>query len=223
MVMTGAAEPRISLAGSGALLLDAAAERFSPAVQERVWAVAAAMRSAAGVREVVPGMNNLLVVFDALAAAPQHVRESLRATWRDVEPGEVSGKTVEIPVVYGGPRGEDLRDWAAHCGLAVTEAVQRHAAATYSVAAIGAMPGFPYLSGLDPALARPRRASPRASIPEGAVIVGGAQTGVMPQAAPSGWHVLGQTDVKLFDPLSDSPTLLLPGDVVRFVVAGIAE
>ncbi len=222
-MMTGAVAPTISLAGSGALLLDAAGEHFSPEVQGRIWAVALAIGAAEGVREVVPGMNNLLVVFDALAVAPRHVRETLRMAWRDIEPRTVSGKTVEIPVIYGGARGEDLRDWAAHCGLPVLEAVQRHAAVTYSVAAIGAMPGFPYLSGLDPSLARPRRASPRASIPEGAVIIGGAQAGVMPQTAPSGWHVLGQTHVKLFDPRSDQPTLLQPGDAVRFVVVDVEE
>ena len=219
--MAGDTEPRISLAGSGALLLDAAAGRFSPAVQLRVWAVAATLRRVEGVRDAVPGMNNLLVAFDALAITSIEMRETLRTLWHGAEPGEVSGKTVEIPVIYGGSRGEDLQDWANHCGLSVDEAVRRHAAAHYSVAAIGAMPGFPYLSGLDPALAKPRRAWPRALVVEGAVVIGGPQTGIMPQSAPSGWHILGQTEVKLFDSLADSPALLQPGDIVRFVVAGI--
>ena len=126
-----------------------------------------------------------------------------------------------MPVVYGGAVGEDLVGWAEHCGLAIEEAVRRHAAGVYSVAAIGAMPGFPYLSGLDPALARPRRSTPRSVVPVGAVIIGGAQAGVMPQTAPSGWHILGTTDVRLFDPAAEPPSLLQPGDTVRFVIAGI--
>ena len=219
--MASGAEPKIDLAGSSALLLDAAEGRFSPDVQRRVWALAAAAKRLGCVRDAVPGMNNLLVAFDPLAMAPEDLRGHLRRMWRDVEPGAVVGKTVEILVHYGGPNGEDLLEWADHCGLPVAEAVRRHAAADYSVAAIGAMPGFPYLSGLDPALGRPRRASPRASIPEGAVIIGGSQAGIMPQPGPSGWHVLGVTAVKLFDPFAEPPALLQPGDIVRFVVAGI--
>ncbi len=219
--MASHAEPKIDLAGSGGLLLDAAEGRFSPDVQRRVWALAAAARRLEGVRDAVPGMNNLLVAFDALAMDHEDLRGNLRQMWRDVEPGAVAGKIVEIPVHYGGPNGEDLLEWADHCGLPVAEAVRRHAAADYSVAAIGAMPGFPYLSGLDPALARPRRTSPRASIPEGAVIIGGPQTGIMPQPGPSGWHVLGLTSVKLFDPCANPPALLQPGDIVRFAVARI--
>lgn len=219
--MAGDAEPKISPAGSGALLLDAARDHFSPDVQQRVWAVAAAVRRLENVRDAVPGMNNLLVAFDALAVAPHDMRRTLREMWRDVEPSAVAGKTVEIPVSYGGPRGEDLRLWADHCRLPVDEAVRRHATADYCVAAVGAMPGFPYLSGLDPALAMPRRASPRALVAEGAVIVGGSQAGIMPQSAPSGWHILGWTEIRLFDPLAAPPGLLQPGDIVRFLVAGI--
>ena len=83
------------------------------------------------------------------------------------------------------------------------------------------MPGFPYLSGLDPRLACPRRASPRLRVVEGAVIIGGAQAGIMPQTAPSGWHIIGHAELRLFDPLADPPTLFRPGDTVRFAVSDI--
>ena len=84
------------------------------------------------------------------------------------------------------------------------------------------MPGFVYLSGLDPSLARPRRASPRAHVPEGAVMIGGAQAGIMPCTAPSGWHILGMTDVKLFDAYRAEPAAFRPGDRIRFVAASPA-
>ena len=105
----------------------------------------------------------------------------------------------------------------------MAEAVRRHAAGTYLVGAIGAMPGFPYLSGLDPSLARGRRASPRPQVPEGSVIIGGGQAAIMPQTAPSGWHVIGHASLRLFDPRQRPPALLQPGDEVRFVVAEIAS
>ena len=85
------------------------------------------------------------------------------------------------------------------------------------------MPGFVYLSGLDPFLATPRRSSPRMSVPEGSVIIGGSQAGIMPITAPSGWHILGHTDLKLFDPKQDPPTAFKPGDRIRFVAERIIE
>lgn len=215
--------PRISLAGSGALLIDGAQGSFDEAVQELVWAVAKAARSLEGVRETVPGMNNLLVLFDPLATDASSIGEQLKSLWACTDTHAVAGTLHTIPVSYGGPRGEDLVGWAAHCGFSLDEIVSRHAAAIYTVAAIGAMPGFPYLSGLDPRLAWPRRNSPRLKVAKGAVIIGGAQAGIMPMTAPSGWHVIGHTDARLFDAQAQSPVLLRPGDKIRFQIVGVEK
>lgn len=212
---------RISLAGSGALLLDGAQGAFDDITQELVWAVADAALKLDGVRETVPGMNNLLVLFDPLATNAQSIGEQLRSLWAGTDARVIAGTPHTIPVRYGGARGEDIAGWAAHCGMSVEDAVERHAAGSYTVAAIGAMPGFPYLSGLDPLLAWPRRGSPRLRVVEGAVIIGGTQAGIMPMTAPSGWHIIGHTDVKLFNAEADAPVLLRPGDKIRFQIAGI--
>jgi allophanate hydrolase subunit 1 len=45
----------------------------------------------------------------------------------------------------------------------------------------------------------------------------GAQTGIYPSAAPGGWQLIGQTDVRLFDPAREAPFLLAPGDRVQLV------
>jgi KipI family sensor histidine kinase inhibitor len=221
--MTIGPAPRISLAGSGALLLDGAQPSFDDAVQELVWAVAEAARGLDGVRETVPGMNNLLVLFDPLVTDASRVGEQLQSLWAGTDPKTATGTLHRIPVHYGGSSGEDLAGWAAHCGLSLEETVNRHAGATYSVAAIGAMPGFPYLSGLDPRLTWPRRKNPRLKVAEGAVIIGGAQAGIMPMTAPSGWHIIGHTDVRLFDIEAQSPVLLRPGDKIQFEITGIEQ
>ncbi|MDX3926561.1 MAG: 5-oxoprolinase subunit PxpB [Shinella sp.] len=208
--------PQISTEGAGALLLDAAEATFSAAVQERVWAVAAAMRSLEGVQQTVPGMNNLMVVFDPLAAAPETMRQALASCWRQTVPGATGGREFEIPVRYGGMEGEDLEVLARHADLTVQEVVALHTGASYSVAAVGAMPGFVYLSGLDPRLAMPRRAVPRMRVGIGSVIIGGSQAGIMPVTAPSGWHIIGRTDVVLFDAFREPPAAFRPGDHIRF-------
>ncbi len=65
---------------------------------------------------------------------------------------------------------------------------------------IGFAPGFPYLLGLDPALALPRLATPRTQVAAGSVGIGGAQTGIYPRESPGGWRLIGRTPLVLFDP-----------------------
>ena len=81
---------------------------------------------------------------------------------------------------------------------------------------MGFLPGFPYLGNLDERLHTPRRKEPRTGIPAGSVGIGGAQTGVYPLTSPGGWHILGLTPVKLYDPGADDPVLLHSGDMIRF-------
>jgi inhibitor of KinA len=131
----------------------------------------------------------------------------------------IAGRSVEIPVRYGGEDGPDLAALATHAGLGEDEVVARHCAVEYRVAMLGFSPGFPYLLGLDPRLAMPRLDTPRTRVPAGSVGIGGAQTGIYPQAGPGGWRIIGRTTLALFDPLHDPPTLLAPGDRVRFIAA----
>jgi KipI family sensor histidine kinase inhibitor len=125
----------------------------------------------------------------------------------------------EIPVRYD---GEDLAELAARCELSVAEVVERHATPVYDVALLGFAPGFPYLDGLDPRLHAPRRANPRPRVPVGSVAIGGSHTGIYSIESPGGWHLIGRTDVRLFDPARREPDdeamfLLRAGDQVKFV------
>jgi inhibitor of KinA len=132
---------------------------------------------------------------------------------------ETADRLIEIPVQYGNDDGPDLAALATHAGLGEDEVIARHCAVEYRVAMLGFSPGFPYLLGLDPRLAMARLDTPRTRVPAGSVGIGGAQTGIYPQAGPGGWRIIGRTTLTLFDPLHDPPTLLAPGDRVRFVAA----
>ncbi len=96
------------------------------------------------------------------------------------------------------------------------EFVARHTAVTYRVAMIGFMPGFAYLSGLDPRLEAPRRTTPRQNAPPGTVSIGGAQTAVQSVPGPSGWHWIGRTPLEVFRSDREPMCLLEAGDVVEF-------
>ena len=184
-----------------------------------VHAIAARIRAAAPawLRDLVPAYTSLGVFFDSSIDADS-ARAWLSAQCRaDIDTTASPSRIVEIPVCYGGVHGEDLDAAATELGIAPSELIARHAEAIYTVAMIGFAPGFPYLSGLDPTLALPRLATPRTHVPAGSVAIGGAQTRIYPRERPRGWRLLGRTPLRLFDAQRDPPSLLAPGDRVRFV------
>lgn len=124
---------------------------------------------------------------------------------------------VEIPVCYGGEYGPDLLEVAQHCSLTPEEVIARHTAPTYRIYMLGFTPGFPYLGGMDPSIAAPRRKEPRIHIPAGSVGIAGEQTGVYPIVSPGGWQLIGRTPLRLFDPQKEQPILLSAGAGIRFV------
>ncbi|WP_323119583.1 5-oxoprolinase subunit PxpB [Burkholderia alba] len=212
--------PRLYPLGDSALVCEAP----PPATldcQRRIWAVATAARHWPHVVDIVPGMNNLTIVFDPLATAAATLLPMLQAAWDAADGVAESGREIDIPVEYGGASGPDLDAVAAHTGLSVDEVVRRHAGGRYVVFFLGFQPGFSYMGGLDAALHTPRRAAPRLEVPAGSVGIGGEQTGIYPAAAPGGWQLIGRTRLALFDPAQTPPTLLQPGDRVRFTVAGV--
>ncbi len=159
--------------------------------------------------------------MDPLEADRGALTDRLRAAWDAASAAPAAGREVEIPVQYGGEFGPDLDVVAKHTGLPAEEVVRRHAAGDYVVFFLGFQPGFAYMGGLEEKLHAPRRAEPRLEVPVGSVGIGGAQTGIYPATSPGGWQLIGRTDVPLFDPTRTPPTLLQPGDRVRFIVAGM--
>jgi len=198
----------------GALLVE-----FPDAPEEQANSAAAAMaRELAanrppGVHDAVPGARTLLVLFDP------GTLERTRLSERITEPTRVApvpGRTVTMPVSYGGARGPDLDELARSAGMSPDEFARLHRSALYRVAFIGFAPGFPYLTGLPEPLHAPRLASPRPRVPSGSLGIGGKYTGVYPSSTPGGWRLIGNAPFRLFSPAANPPATLAPGDRVRF-------
>lgn len=139
-----------------------------------------------------------------------------RVSRADVTFAPGMGRTVEVPVCYGGEFGPDIEEVAASHGLNPAEVIALHLGGSYVVQAIGFAPGFGYLGGLDVQLHTPRRATPRTLVHAGSVGIGGVLTAVYPFASPGGWNIIGRTPLRMFDPAREEPAVLRPGDHVRF-------
>jgi inhibitor of KinA len=182
-----------------------------------------------GIIELAPAYTSLAVFFNPAALLKAKGAASGVFDWlatrvhsavtRVGDPGRAKRKTsrvIEIAVCYDREFAPDLDDVARHAEISTKEVVDVHSSTDYRVACIGFVPGFPFLAGLPKKLTTPRRDVPRKEIPPGSVGIGGAQTGIYPLRSPGGWNLIGRTPLRLFDPSKDPPTLLRPGDRVRF-------
>jgi inhibitor of KinA len=170
-----------------------------------------------GMIEVVPAYTTLAVYYDPHSIDYAQARAAVETRLQHATPGtHASPRVVTIPVCYGDECGPDIDVVAGRAGVSVDAVVELHASATYRVAMIGFMPGFPYLLGLPEILATPRRETPRTVVPVGSVGIAGEQTGIYPLETPGGWQLIGRTPRRLFRAELDPPTLLRAGDEVRF-------
>ena len=185
-------------------------------------ALAILKRKVPWVRDVVPALGGLALHFDpdhaefpakplegALALVIDSLKQALAAK-------SDPGREVELPVCYEAEFALDVPEVAKKAGVSAEEVTSLHAAGEYRVLMMGFAPGHAYMGGLDPKLAVPRRASPRAIVPAGSVAIANEQTVVYPYAISGGWNVIGRTPMVLFDATRARPSLLWPGDKVRF-------
>ena len=174
--------------------------------------LAAALQTSGLFSEVVPAEVSVLVTWPSTTTIDD-LHGMLQTV--DVSGAAPVGRTIEIPVRYDGP---DLEHVSEITGCSIPEIVALHTGTTYVAAFAGFAPGFMYCTGLPEQLRVPRRETPRVAVAKGAVAVADVYTAVYPSVSPGGWNLIGHTDVELFDLKAADPSLIKPGDRVRYVV-----
>jgi KipI family sensor histidine kinase inhibitor len=199
---------------------------IDPVINERAILLAARIRGrrARGVRDVAPGYCTVGVHFDPLQTDLAALERAVEAEFASIETIQAAAdrQAIEIPVVYGGDGGPDLAAVAEFAKCTPHEVVSLHSRRTYRVYMLGFVPGFAYMGRVDPAIAAPRHRVPRERVAAGSVGLAGGQTGVYPVDSPGGWQLIGRTSTVMFDAVREPPSLLAPGDLVRFVPAARA-
>ena len=172
-----------------------------------------------GIIELVPTYCALLVEYDAMLYSYSEICNIIEPTLEEGMTNTTNElvTVVEVPTVYGGEFGTDLRFVASHNHLSEDEVISIHSGTDYLVYMLGFIPGFTYLGGMDPRIATPRLSSPRTLIPAGSVGIAGEQTGTYPSDSPGGWQIIGRTPVTMYDMSKAQAALLKAGDYVRYV------
>lgn len=206
---------RIDAAGDRALLV-----RLGDAIDAqllgRVLALERILKLEArdGVLGTAPAYASLLCRYDPRRITAEELVGLVRQHEPTLQPIALTGGTIEVPTKYD---GADMKEVAERTGLTEAQVIDLHARPEYLVYCIGFAPGFTYCGELDTRLVLPRKASPRTKVPAGSVAIAGEQTGIYAVESPGGWHLIGRTDLQLFDPTADPPARFKPGDRLRFV------
>jgi KipI family sensor histidine kinase inhibitor len=193
-------------------------EEISLGIMGRTHALVKAIEGARipGIHAAILGRSSVLVYFDPLVLSFEEVEALVREVLgRGLDVRPVTGRQRDLPTVYGGPYGPDLRHVAEFHGISEDEVVRLQARPTYTVIFLGFAPGLAQLMGLPVHLTMPRKASPEV-VPAGSIMVAG-QAVAIPVETPSGWWCIGRTPVPLFRPDAEEVTYLSPGDEVRFI------
>ena len=216
-------EPQMSPLGDGGIALKFG-EGISEALSETVVRRARVISNGEiiGITDVVPSYATLTVFYDPARIGYEDLRRRLVTLLAEnenhsAESGELKAKVHRIAVIYD---GEDLDEVANRTGMSRENVISIHREKEYRVFVTGFVPGFAYLGVLDERLVLPRRESPRKRVPPGSVAIAERQTGIYPAATPGGWHLIGTTAEKLFDPDRNPPSMFQVGDRVRFERVG---
>lgn len=203
--------PRVVPFGDLAFMVELG-DQFDPALVDR--ALQLAYRWKWG--PAIPAYTSVVLQYDPRhdpAMAEGRVARLLRTEGQQAV-AVIGPRIIEIPVRYDGP---DLDDVAAMSKISVKKLIELHSSREYTAYFLGYMPGWAYCGSLDRRIVATRLTRPRERVPAGAVGVVDGQTGVYPFPSPGGWRLIGSSDAVMFDPARERPSLISPGDRVRFV------
>ena len=213
--------PHVYALSNNSLLLDASHLSTSGtlSIQKKIWSLANHCKKDNSFIDIVPGMNSLTLYLKQDIELAKWL-EQLPDIWNNIKPNEFVAKHHKIKTHYN---GADLNYVANFHSLSIDDVINLHSEPQYAVLFLGFQPGFAYLNGLNKQLFTPRRSEPRLKVPKGSVAIGADQTAIYPADSPGGWHIIGQTDLPLFDATQKSPCLIQPGDTLEFIPVSVGK
>ncbi|CCQ11812.1 Allophanate hydrolase 2 subunit 1 [Pseudoalteromonas luteoviolacea B = ATCC 29581] len=165
--------------------------------------------------DIVPTATSITLYLSS-SSKRKKWQEYLKQHWQDLHFSPEQARHHRIPTHYGSRFGQDLEHVCEQLRISQDTLISLHASQHFVVQFMGFLPGFGYLGDLDRRLQIPRKETPLTHVPKGSVAIAEHMSAIYPKVSPGGWHLIGHTDVCLFDPTKSKPCLFSPGDIVQF-------
>ena len=193
-------------------------DRVDRALSDAVLRLRLVLNSArlAGVTDLVASFRSLLVQYDPLVTDALVLIDQIAPYLETTEESLAKPRSWELPACYDEALAPDLAEVAERLNMTVSQVVDLHSSQEYSVYFLGFLPGCALMGDLPAELELPRRTAPRVRVPAGSVAIAMRLSIVYPLVSPGGWHLIGNCPLQFFDIRNSPPSLLGPGDRVRF-------
>lgn len=176
-----------------------------------------------GVTDLVSGLESLLVEYDPLLTAPEHLRHSLNLLSRVAATSERPlPRVFDLPVVFDAQTGPDLEAVAEELKLTADQVVDKLTSHELTIVLLAAAMA-PMMSGVRLPGPVARQSQPRTNVPAGSIMIAGANAIIQPFPGPTGWRVVGRTPLAIVDITQDPPVSFAAGDVIRLRAISPAE
>ena len=169
-----------------------------------------------GIKNCVPSYNKILIQFDPDSQKKEKILDFLFSIKLKGVKSNDSYKIIEIPICYEEEHSLDLIDISNQTNLTKEKIIDIHLNTSFHVYMIGFMPGLPFMGDIDESLSVPRKLSPRVNVPKGSVGIVDNLCVIYPNNSPGGWNIIGNTPLNLFIKNNIEPTVLKPGNQVKF-------
>jgi len=169
-----------------------------------------------GILNYTPSYNKLIINFDLEEVKSKEVIEFIKSSDYSKTIFSEKNKLVEIPICYDEEFALDIKRLEEKTKMNFDEIVKEHLNTDFFVYMIGFVPGQPFLGDLRKNLYHDRLDTPRVKIDKGSVGIVENFCTIYTFESPGGWNIIGKTPLDLFNIKKKKPSMLSPGDSVKF-------
>ena len=169
-----------------------------------------------GITNITPSYNKLIVSFDLNVTNYSTIKKKIENIEVKEKEEKVS-KLIEIPICCEKNFNLDHKRLEETLNIKFEKILEIFFSKNYFCYMTGFIAGMPFLGDINEKLRAKRLNTPRVKVPKGSIGLTEQFCNIYTYESPGGWNIIGNTPLSIFNKNNhDNPTLINPGDKVRF-------
>ena len=169
-----------------------------------------------GITNITPSYNKLIVSFDLNVTNYSKIKKKIENIEVKEKEEKVS-KLIEIPICCEKNFNLDHKRLEETLNIKFEKILEIFFSKDYFCYMTGFIAGMPFLGDINEKLRAKRLNTPRVKVPKGSIGLTEQFCNIYTYESPGGWNIIGNTPLSIFNKNNhDNPTLINPGDKVRF-------